>query len=58
MHAQVYSCIIEADSLKCNGLKKSGLVSSVVFQTFVGLGLIMQVFFFINREGRKKHHPR
>ena len=54
MQAQVYSCIIEADSLKCNGLKKSGLVSSVVFQTFVGLGLIMQVFFFHKQRGQKK----
>ena len=37
MHAQVYSCILEAD---CIGLRKSGSVSKVIFQTFVGKGLI------------------
>ncbi len=31
--SQVYSCILEAD---CIGLKKSGSVSNVIFQTFVG----------------------
>jgi len=31
MHAQVYSCILEADSLKCIGLEKSGFVYNVIF---------------------------